>query len=268
VYLSERKLFNLAPLHDVSTTWFQRNYSFSGSGGVMLPLVPGTGLSIKAKAEAERVQPRQREHAVEQILERVLSSLERDGISELDAGDGQILEGGWFRFHRHLRFGAGSDDSTQSIKALVLVDRQAVDEHGGEPGLLMFGDAGHLRAPYYSEELCNGPGRRSGSSTGVLFAWLQEVRRALEEDPRADLDSLRKTLADRPREGGHAASTMYQLFARDDWMDKPRFPQLLHHAPCEGIAQASLIAAEETLTVVMGSPLYVRVRGMPATPLS
>jgi hypothetical protein len=132
----------------------------------------------------------------------------------------------------------------------------------------MFGDAEHLRAPYYSEELCNSPGSRSGSGTGVLFVWLQEVRRALEEDPSADLVSLRKMLADRPRVGGRAASTMYQLFARDDWMDNPRFPQLLHHAPCEGIAQASLVAAEETLTVVMGSPLYVRVRGIPAAPSS
>jgi hypothetical protein len=55
---------------------------------------------------------------------------------------------------------------------------------------------------------------------------------------------------------------MYRLLA--EWMTHPRFPQLLDHAPCEGVAQASLVSTWEETTVVIASPLYVRVRVFPS----
>lgn len=38
-----------------------------------------------------------------------------------------------------------------------------------------------------------------------------------------------------------------------------RIPQLTNPAPCEGIACATYIAVDHERTVVMGTPLYVRV---------
>jgi hypothetical protein len=55
---------------------------------------------------------------------------------------------------------------------------------------------------------------------------------------------------------------MYRLVASDGWMTGPRFGQLTNAAPCEGIAQASLVSVHDQTTVVMASPLYVRVLSM------
>jgi hypothetical protein len=59
---------------------------------------------------------------------------------------------------------------------------------------------------------------------------------------------------------------MYRLFASDDWMVEPRFRQLLDFAPCEGIAQASLVSVHNETAVVMASPLYIRVLSVPEEP--
>jgi hypothetical protein len=40
-------------------------------------------------------------------------------------------------------------------------------------------------------------------------------------------------------------------------------PRLLDRRPCEGLAEVSLIAAEDHRTTVMATPLYVRVRQLP-----
>jgi hypothetical protein len=56
---------------------------------------------------------------------------------------------------------------------------------------------------------------------------------------------------------------MYSLFARDDWMENPRFPEIVNHEPCEGVARATFVTVAETRTIVMASPLYVRVRAIP-----
>lgn len=80
-------------------------------------------------------------------------------------------------------------------------------------------------------------------------------------DPRW-VSSLRELLSkDRA-----VAPSMYRLFAQDDWMHNPRFPQLVDHAPCEGIAQATLVVAGESLTTVMATPLFLRVRSIPQAP--
>jgi hypothetical protein len=259
VYISERKLFGLARAREIPVSWFEQEATFEVNGRLAVPIAPGTGMSVRADAKAERVQPEQRERAIEQLLARVVRSLEREGIADLDKGRGDIIDGGWFRFHRGLRFGVSSGEYDPSVCALVMVDREAVGEDGTVPGLLMFGSPQHLRPPYYSEELNNRPGARSGSATGTLFRWLQGARQALEDDPQLNLDPLREGLS---LERLYAPSTMYGLFARDDWMGKPRFPQLVDHAPCEGVARATFVAAEDALTIVMASPLYVRVRAI------
>lgn len=53
---------------------------------------------------------------------------------------------------------------------------------------------------------------------------------------------------------------MYDLFAQRDWMGNPGFPQFLDRRPCEGLAEVSLITADDHRTTVMATPLYVRVR--------
>jgi hypothetical protein len=260
LYISERKLFGLARARGIAVSWFEREATFEGAGRLAVPVMPGTGLSIKASAKAERIQPEQRERAIEQLLARVVRSLEREGIVDLDEGRGHLTDGGWFRFHRRLRFGVSSGEYDPSLRALVMVDREAVDEGSDIPGLLMFGSPQHLRPPYYSEELNDRPGARSGSATGTLFRWLQDARHALEDDPQLNLDPLRGDLSlERP----YAPSSMYQLFARDDWMGQPRFPELVDHASCEGVVRATFIASEDMQTIVMGSPLYVRMRAIP-----
>ncbi len=56
---------------------------------------------------------------------------------------------------------------------------------------------------------------------------------------------------------------MYRFLVRHDWMSSPGLPRLLDRRPCEGLAEASLIATNDYRTVVMATPLYVRVRQLP-----
>ncbi len=225
-----------------------------------LPLSPGVGVSAQAAASVQRVQSDQHEQAIERLLDRVVHKLEREGVTELDADTGMLIDGSWFYFHRRLRFGIASAEGDPDIRALVLVDRPAVDDYSAQPGLLMFGSPEHLRPPYRSEKLNKSPGNRSGSSTGTLFCWLQSARELLETDPRADLNRLRDELS---LEDDDAPHTMYGLLAQNDWMGNPGFPEFLDRRPCEGLAQVSFIAAGDYRTTVMATPLYVRVRQFP-----
>jgi hypothetical protein len=266
IYLSETKLFGVARSLGISTASTQLEMSAEATGRLSLPVTPGTGLSAQARVHAERADPQAREQALEKLLAKVVRAIEREGVADLDNGSGRITEAGWFRFHRALRFGIGADDNRHSVRALVLVDREPVGEDGLVPGLLMTGSPTHLRPPYYSDQLCRAPGARSGSGSGVLFIWLHDVNRIRESAPTASIDELRERLEPRPRERMNAARTLYGLFSQEDWMSDPHFPDIVNHSPCEGLAQASLIATDDTLTVVMASPLFVRVRALPEPP--
>jgi hypothetical protein len=46
-------------------------------------------------------------------------------------------------------------------------------------------------------------------------------------------------------------------------MGSAGLPRLLDRRPCEGLAEVSLIAADDHRTTVMATPLYVRVRQLP-----
>jgi hypothetical protein len=184
VYISERKLLALARARGISTAWFERHLTLEGSGRLSLPLPPGSGLSAQATAGVERVQPDQHEQAIERLLDRVVRELDREGVTDLDAGTGVFTESSWFRFHRRLRFGVASGEYDPDLRALVLVDREAVEDYSLVPGLLMFGSPEHLLAPYRTGQLDRSPGARTSSSTGTLFSWLQRTRKSLEADPR------------------------------------------------------------------------------------
>jgi len=257
VYISERKLLALARARGISTAWFERHVAVEGSGRFSLPLAPGTGISARATADVKRVQPDQHEQAIEHLLDKVARELDREGVAHLDAGTGVVTEGSWFRFHRRLRFGVSSGEYDPDLRSLVLVDREAVEEYSLAPGLLMFGSPEHLRPPYRTPQLDRSPGQRSGSSTGTLFRWLQTTRRSLEADARADLNELRDGLS---LEAPDSAHMMYGVFARSDWMENPGLPRLIDRRPCEGLAEVSLIAADDHRITVMATPLYVRVR--------
>jgi hypothetical protein len=264
VYISERKLLALARGRGISTAWLERHVTLEGSGRLSLPLPAGAGLSAQATAGVERVQPDQREQAIERLLAKIVRQLHREGVADLDARTGVFTEGGWFYFHRRLRFGVASGEYDPDLRALVLVDRVPVEDYSPVPGLLMFGSPEHLVAPYRSAQLERSPGARTGSSTGTLFRWLQTTRKSREADPEADLNELRDGLS---LESPEAPHTMYDVLAREDWMGNPGLPRLLDRRPCEGLAEVSLIAANDHRTTVMATPLYVRVRQL-ATPNS
>jgi hypothetical protein len=262
VYISDRKLLALARARDISTAWFERHVTVEGSGRLSLPLPGGTGVSAQATAGVKRVQPDQHEQAIERLLERVVRELGREGIANLDTETGTFTEGSWFRFHRRLRFGVASGEYDPDLRSLVLVDREAVEAASLVPGLLMFGSPEHLRPPYRTPQLDRSPGQRSGSSTGTLFRWLQTTRWSREDDARADLNELRDGLS---LEWSQAPHVMYQALAEPGWMGNPGLPQLLDRRPCEGLAEVSLIAADDHRTTVMATPLYVRVRQLPTS---
>jgi hypothetical protein len=262
VYISERKLLALARARGISTAWFERHLRLGGSGRLSLPLPGGAGISAEATASGERVQPDQHEQAIERLLDKVVRELHREGVADLDAGTATLTEGSWLRFHRRLRFGMASGEYDPDLRSLVLVDRDAVKETSVIPGLLMFGSPEHLRPPYRTPQLDRSPGQRSGSSTGTLFRWLQTTRRSLEDDAQADLNELRERLS---LESSHAPHTMYSAIAEPGWMGNPGLPRLLDRRPCEGLAEVSLIAADDYRTTVMATPLYVRVRQLPTS---
>jgi hypothetical protein len=263
VYLSGRKLLNLAVQLGVKTSSLKVDH-LEGSTGISVGVPSVAQGSAKASVHAKRSDPGEQERATARLLENVIKRLGRDGLPNLESAE-DIYEAGWFRFHRRLRFGMGSADSDQSVRALVVVDEDHVPEASSLPALLMTGSTVHVRPPYTNDEMDDAPGSRSGSGSGRLFQWLDATRRALETDPNADLNAIETpiSIADHPLRETETALEMYRVFSEDRHLKQPQFPQLLHGAPCEGVAQASFIAASEHLTLVMGSPLFLRVRALP-----
>lgn len=197
------------------------------------------------------------------LLDDVVAKLGGNRLPDLEAGD-NIREGEWFRLHRQLRAGVGCADSHQSVKALVVADEFPVPEGLSIPRLLMTGSVAHVRHPYATDELRNAPGSRSGSRTDQLFLWLVDAWEALEGDPRSGLAAVAASGARPPRDPWVAMS-MYDLFTREGWMDPDPLPRLSIVAPCEGVAQASFVAVDENTTLVMASPLFVRIRALPVS---
>lgn len=257
LYASDRKLRNLARHFGLKTVALGPDIALEGRGELELSLPPLARATLGAKAKSTRSDPDRRDSAREKLLADVCKRLDAIGLADLERGEDSIYETDWFRFRRRLRFGVGHADSDRSISAFVVVDEVKVPTNTPVPGVLLNGSVAHVLPPYADDELRNSAGRRSGSGTGHLFAWLDAARRALEEDLDVDLEMLGETQFDvsSPPRHPDTAINMYSLFARDDWLR----PQLLNGAYCEGIAQASLIAPGDDLTVVLGSPLFLRI---------
>jgi len=265
VYLSERKLRQLALDLKVRTGSFDGKIVVGGEAGLDAG-VPSVGqVSAKGSVQASYSDPAARQKAVARQLDAVVAKLGGDRIPNLESGDDGIREGKWFRFHRQLRFGIGHADAIPDFKALIVVDEQPMSINSSTPGLLMNGSVAHVLDPYATEEMRSAPGSRSGSSSDHLFIWLDEARRVLEEDPGADLGRLGSRYFDEnlPPRNTNRAMEMYGGFAREGPADPPVFPRLLNGGPCEGVAQVSFVAVNTTDTLVMASPLFIRVRALP-----
>jgi hypothetical protein len=275
IYLSDRKLRDLAQHFGIKGSRYETTVLVQGSGAATLPLAPGTSLSASIAARAERIDHDQARRTRARLLDRVIAALENEGpLPHLDRHAGpppttaDLGQGCWFRFDRDLRFGVGAADSDHSVKALVFVDHCAIEQDDGvTPGLLMTGAPHHLQDPYSYDSPDAVSGARSGSGTNELFCWLRDAHRTFETDPLSGLGTptsslfLTNPVASLPS----VALSMYELFARDDWLaPAPSFPDIKRPARCEGIGIASLVVSSDEATVVMGSPLYVRVAAPPS----
>jgi hypothetical protein len=262
VYLSERRLLSTAVQLGLSTGSLRPELDLEGTGTISAGVPSIAKVSVNATAQGTREDPGKRDRLLLRQLRRIERRLQKEGLPNLETDKDDVYDGSWFRFHRRLRFGVGADDSNHSVRALVAVDEHPVERGLSIPGLLMNGSPTHVRPPYLTDALLEDPGMRSGSGTGRLFVWLERVRQKLEEDPGADPSAIGEPAlqSDRPPRHTQTAIDMYGLFARDAWLSTPRFPQLLNGAPCEGLAQASFVAVNDEMALVMASPLYIRVR--------
>jgi hypothetical protein len=263
VYLSERKLNNLSVLMNLPTEILgpAKDLTVEGSAGINIG--PLGHASLGLTQESTRIDLTRRERALHDRLVEVIRRLEPGELPRLDSGRTEIAEAGWFSFHRKLRFGVGTDDGTHAVRALIAVDDEPVDPGSPYPGLLMNGSPAHVLPPYAVDSE-QSTAHRSGSGSGMLFQWLDRVREQLESHPRREIADLEigEIRPSPSRERDASAIMMYGMFARLDGDHGFSFSQLLNSAPCEGVAQASLIAVDPETTVVLASPLYIRVRAL------
>ncbi len=260
VYVSPRKLIELAAGWGMRTGSLAPCVDVEAEGGLAFG-PPGAQAHLRASARGRHVDPGKRERQMVRLLDRITDRLHRHGMCDLEAGEGDPDEGHWIRFHRPLRFGVGCDDSTHEVKALIAVDAEPVRPGLWVPGLIMNGSAHHVRPPYRTAELLGAVGSRSGSGTGQLFIQWTEYCRAWEERGAAELPAPDAGALE-SRRGRHpdTALSMYRLFAGDGWLDAPGLVDLHNGAPCEGLAQVSYVAVGQNMTLVMASPLYIRIR--------
>jgi hypothetical protein len=253
IYLSDTKLYAWAAALGIKSD-HTASIELEGTAGARIK-APPLDVSAQRRVQKTQVDPGAEVRAKVELLERVLARLDKPANLEKNE---DILEGDLFCFHRFLRFGVGYSDAGPPIKALVVVDGEPVPRNFSRLGLLMNGSIGHVWDPYATDELRMAEGSRSGSGTERLFNWLDESRRAWEDDPVANLRTI-LSRTERPPHGADNAIEMYELFARRDWLGKYLAEPVMHGAPCEGVARASFIAPGEGMTVVMGSPLYIRI---------
>jgi hypothetical protein len=254
VYLSERKLLNLARLYDEDPGWVETERTKERGASANVRFAQA---GRRTTTRSEPLDPRPRDRALEALLGRMLGG-PMSGLPDLDTSENGVREGEWFRFRRALRFGIGMSDSNYSVNAFVLVDQEGVDQTGFVAGLLMNGSAIHVRDPYRRDVPDDLPGQRSGSSTERLFEWLVNRDRQNEKSIEASAEAPTKPQPLRPSDAGWIAAEMYHGFARSDSLIDPRFPDIVGRGECEGVAQVSLIGTHNETTVVMASPLYVR----------
>jgi len=255
IYLSTRKLYGCAAQLGVETEVALPDLSFERGVEGRLSLPP-VAVSAGATRAGGYTDPGWEEQVLHDHLARVVARLgELPSLEDAAA----VREGGWFRFHRPLRFGVGHADANPSIKALVAVDSTQVPRGSPVPGLLMNGSIAHVRDPYATDELRAAPGCRSGSGSDRLFIWLEEMRLAWEEEPEASLRSIFARTGS-PAKDGTTAWEMYGAFSESPDIAAHMAEPLMHEMTCEGVGQASFVATTEEITLVMGSPLYIRRR--------
>jgi hypothetical protein len=244
IYLSARKLNNLSLQFGLPTDVLGpvTDLTVQGSAGINLGPMAHAGIGVSRSRQ--QVDPNRGERALHARLTELIPRLEPGGLPRLDSGDAEIFEGNWFSFHRNLCFGVGTDDSTHSVRALVAVDKVPVESGSPWPGLLMNGSPAHVLPPY-AVDLEDAGAMRSGSGSGTLFQWLDRVGAELESHPRMAIEDLQLgDLPSSPSLRNHkTAISMYRMFARPYSDDVFSFSQLLNGAPCEGVAQASLVGS-------------------------
>jgi len=255
VYASQRKLNWLAAQSGISTRRSGHMSKVEGRAAVEAGVPSVAKVSAEGRRQETQAEVGAGERAVVELIEKVRRKL--GTLPDLENGD-LIQEGEWFQFHRPLKFGVGHSDAGPPLKALVVVDREPVPMESLAPGLLMNGSVAHVLDPYATEELRSAPGSRSGSGTERLFNWLEELRQELEAAPGIPMQAVLSQMEEAPRDA-RTALDMYGLFAREEWLKPYLAEPLMHGALCEGVAQGSFIAIGEEGTVVMGSPLYVRI---------
>jgi hypothetical protein len=259
VYLSVEKLRWLASGLGVPTTLLAPMTEIEAGGGAEVGLSPLGKISLEGRVKKVEIDWGQEARAVSEVLEKVQRRLGR--LPDLERGD-LIREGGWFKFHRDLKFGVGHADAGPPIKALVVVDRTSMPLNSLNPGLLLNGSIAHVLDPYATDELRAENSSRSGSGTERLFNWLEEVRQKEEAGPEASWGMILSRSEMTPPKT-QAALDMYHLFAQEEWLAPFLAEPLMHGGPCEGIARASYLDLDDERSVVMGSPLFIRYAPLP-----
>jgi hypothetical protein len=258
VYLSTRKLYGCCADLGLSTAELGPAIGFSGQlrAGFGAPSIGEVAAS--AEVTGSRSDPGWESRVIHRHLHGVVRRL--GSLPSLDRGD-RIREGEWFRFHRDLRFGVGHADADPAINALIVLDREAVPRGSALPALLMHGAVTHVLPPYASDALRTAAGSRSGSGTDELFVWLTRAGEVWEEDPERKLREVAARIGSAPR-NTERANGMYELFANEDWLRPYLSEPVMRGAPCEGVAQASLVSITDERTLVMASPLFIRIKAL------
>jgi hypothetical protein len=259
VYLSLNKLKWLAGDAGVKTSVFGPVVEVEKSAAAELG-VPSVGtVSLGRRVQGTRNDWGMDARALRDVLAKVMRRLPK--LPDLERGD-LVREGGYFSFHRNLKFGVGHSDAGPPVKALIAVDRIPLPYGSPRPGLLMNGSVAHVLDPYATDELRAAASSRSGSGTERLFNWLEEVRGAEEAQPAASWSTI-LSHGETPPPKSEIAMDMYRLFASEDWLAPYLAEPLMHGGPCEGVARASHISIGDEGAVVMGSPLFIRLSPLP-----
>lgn len=107
VYLSERKLLNLARLYDEDPGWVETERTKERGANANVRFAQA---GRRTATRSEPLDPRPRDRALEALLGQMLNG-PMSGLPDLDISENGVREGEWFHFRRALRFGIGMSDS-------------------------------------------------------------------------------------------------------------------------------------------------------------